>query len=183
MKTITRIMLVTLSLVVTGVAEAAVIDTGLPYTLSPSGSSGGSVTPDTMHASTNDLNSLTAGSPFDHSYILTMHESHGLEISGTYAGMAYEDIYPGFDFISISADLDGDGLDEVWRGSGGGVLSTGSFNILAGDVLQITISGFVAGSVGDYKFRVFAAPIPAAVWLFGSALIGLIGIGRGRRGS
>jgi hypothetical protein len=38
------------------------------------------------------------------------------------------------------------------------------------------------GTIGIDNFGVSAVPIPATVWLFGSGLIGLIGLGRKKKG-
>ncbi len=65
-------------------------------------------------------------------------------------------------------------------------LNTISFNAIAGQVYTILLGGYRNGSWGDtndgYVLNVSssaaAVPIPAAVWLFGSALAGLGVIGR-----
>jgi len=59
-----------------------------------------------------------------------------------------------------------------------------TFNVEAGQVYTIAVGGHEFGSVfgptADYKLTVNAVPVPAAVWLFGSALAGLLGFNRRR---
>ena len=61
-------------------------------------------------------------------------------------------------------------------------LNTISFNADPGQVYTIILGGYRNGSWVDttdgYKLSVSAVPIPGAVWLFGSAMAGLIGFGR-----
>jgi hypothetical protein len=52
---------------------------------------------------------------------------------------------------------------------------------LAGFFLRV--SGTVSGLQGGYQMRVEAIPVPAAVWLFGSALVGLAGFSRKKTSS
>lgn len=58
------------------------------------------------------------------------------------------------------------------------------FNLLAGTPYSFTVSGIPGGLFGgglyEGSVQVTAVPLPAAFWLFGSALLGLIGIGRRR---
>jgi len=42
----------------------------------------------------------------------------------------------------------------------------------------VRVSGQASGTANSYDLRVSAVPIPAAVWLFGSALMGLVGVSR-----
>lgn len=44
----------------------------------------------------------------------------------------------------------------------------------------IQFSGILVDSIDSYQLKISAVPIPAAIWLFGSALIGMIGFGRRR---
>jgi len=61
-------------------------------------------------------------------------------------------------------------------------LNTISFNADAGQIYTIVLGGYRNGAWGDtvdgYKLNVSAVPVPGAVWLFGSAMAGLIGFGR-----
>lgn len=47
----------------------------------------------------------------------------------------------------------------------------------------LRISGNVTGIQGGYQMRVETIPVPAAVWLFGSALVGLVGVSRRKTSS
>jgi len=61
-------------------------------------------------------------------------------------------------------------------------LNTISFNAEAGQIYSIFVGGYRNGDWGDttdgYKLTVSQVPVPGAVWLFGSAMAGLIGFGR-----
>lgn len=61
------------------------------------------------------------------------------------------------------------------------VLTLSGTGILSGNAFESTVvdwdfSGNVTGS--SYSMTVTAVPVPAAVWLFGSGLLGLIGVAR-----
>jgi len=84
------------------------------------------------------------------------------------------------------------GTGEVWNITD----STGAFNgtslfastlLLANSPMTMTVTGTVLDGTGfapplptSYDFTIFttAVPVPAAIWLFGSALVGFIGFGR-----
>jgi hypothetical protein len=78
------------------------------------------------------------------------------------------------------------GVSDIVAYSVGGAtpsnLNTISFNAQAGQVYTILIGGYRNGSWGEtidgYKLTVSQVPVPAAVWLFGSALAGMGVIGR-----
>ena len=61
-------------------------------------------------------------------------------------------------------------------------LNTITFNAEAGQIYTIALGGYRNGAWGltqdGYKLNVSAVPVPAAVWLFGSAMAGMIGVGR-----
>jgi len=61
-------------------------------------------------------------------------------------------------------------------------INTISFDAIAGEVYTIAIGGYRNGSWGDtndgYALNVSQVPVPAAVWLMGSALLGLTGMRR-----
>jgi hypothetical protein len=61
-----------------------------------------------------------------------------------------------------------------YAGDGNGLLASG-ISLAAGDVLKIGFNNqqFYVGGMS-----VSAVPVPAAIWLFGSALLGFIGYGR-----
>ena len=68
------------------------------------------------------------------------------------------------------------GVDyPVMTGYAGGINGIGTFSLLAGEVLTIGYSNeefYMSG------MAVSAVPLPAAFWLFGSALLGFVTIGR-----
>jgi hypothetical protein len=57
-----------------------------------------------------------------------------------------------------------------------------TFNVVAGQVYTVILGGQDFGSVfgptADYKLTLTTVPVPGAVWLFGSAMAGLMGFGR-----
>jgi hypothetical protein len=67
----------------------------------------------------------------------------------------------------------------------GSLLAPGSFNFDAtpGDYF-VSFFGFAdlsAPQLGQYGIEISQVPVPAAVWLFGSGLIGLVGVARRRK--
>lgn len=64
-------------------------------------------------------------------------------------------------------------------------LNTISFNAVAGEYYTIFLGGYKNGTWWDttdgYKLTVAQVPVPGAVWLFGSALAGLVGAQRRKR--
>lgn len=56
------------------------------------------------------------------------------------------------------------------------------FNIsfLAGDIVEFFVSG-TAGRSGNIDISVSGVPVPAAVWLFGSAIMGMMGLTRRKK--
>lgn len=54
--------------------------------------------------------------------------------------------------------------------------------VLDSGVYSALFTGSVAGTpFGDYRLKVTAVPLPAAFWMFGSALVGLFAFARRRR--
>ena len=57
-----------------------------------------------------------------------------------------------------------------------------TFNVVKDQVYTVLLGGQDFGSVfsptADYKLSISAVPVPGAIWLFGSAIAGLIGFGR-----
>lgn len=57
-----------------------------------------------------------------------------------------------------------------------------TFNVVAGQEYTVILGGQDFGSVfaptADYKLSINTVPVPGAVWLFGSAMAGLMGFGR-----
>jgi hypothetical protein len=87
-------------------------------------------------------------------------------------------------------DPDGAGpqtaIGQIVAYSVGGVsplnLNNITFNAEAGQVYTIVLGGYRNGSWGDtidgYKLTISQVPVPGAVWLFGSALAGFVGVSR-----
>lgn len=64
-------------------------------------------------------------------------------------------------------------------------LNTISFEAEAGQIYAIWLGGYRNGGWGDitddYQLTISQMPVPATVWLFGSALTGFVGISRRKR--
>ncbi len=76
-------------------------------------------------------------------------------------------------FLSISADFNN--AEDAF----GNNQSNSSF-FTTEDVLGTAFSNFNGGSFTSFDYQVHVVPVPAAVWLFGSGLLGLVGIARRR---
>ena len=61
--------------------------------------------------------------------------------------------------------------------------ATVALNMIAGDDYQITLAGDTgtARNTSNYTLKLQVVPVPAAVWLFGTALIGFVGMSRRRK--
>lgn len=83
------------------------------------------------------------------------------------------------------------GVNDIVAYSVGGAnpinLNTISFDAVAGQVYTIFLGGYRDGSWmatdDGYRLTISQVPVPAAVWLFGSGLAGLLGASRRRRTS
>ncbi|MBK8816337.1 MAG: VPLPA-CTERM sorting domain-containing protein [Methylococcaceae bacterium] len=90
-------------------------------------------------------------------------------------------------FVAITGNPDFN-FDALVRVNGLDVLTFASsaldkvFNLsfLAGDIVEFIVSG-TAGRIGNIDISVSGVPVPAAVWLFGSALMGMMGISRRKK--
>lgn len=93
------------------------------------------------------------------------------------AVLVFDDL--GFDYADIFSDVSIDGVDNPG-------LLTGSFGFELLDYDVNTISAFVdsygaISAIGPVTEPPSAVPVPAAVWLFGSGLIGLVGVARRKK--
>ena len=83
----------------------------------------------------------------------------------------------GFDFLYLSITTATDTVDSI--------VGPGSFTFAAipGETYFANIFGTGGGTVGAGLFglEIAAVPIPPALWLFGSGLLGLIGISRRKK--
>lgn len=104
-------------------------------------------------------------------------------------------------FAELFSELDGGGVSKAELLGGGPLFPNADPNVWQTAVFNTTLGGDVAGGVtlqlkascgaastclADIYFDnasmvVEAVPIPAAVWLFGSGLIGLVGIARKKK--
>ncbi len=112
-------------------------------------------------------------------------------------------LFEGYRYATV-AELDAFGsgaslatIDDLWASSAGAILFftadfTGSGNVVVGyyDLAQALFnpsqtsypSGAATSSLASALVSVSAVPLPAAVWLFGSGLIGLVGAARRKAG-
>jgi hypothetical protein len=87
----------------------------------------------------------------------------------------------------LSTTATGDLLDNgtgVGKGVGGNPMVDGPFKGFNAnfDILSLQFDSQVAGSIGPFDVAAPSAiPIPAAVWLFGSGLLGLVGVARRKK--
>jgi hypothetical protein len=119
---------------------------------------------------------LTGGTSFTHNYSFTNVASDGSLISFLTQNMGLGSSNP----LDMKVyDITGGGMTELGSVSVAD-LSMGSVSVAMaalGDYL-IEISGTAAGVAPDYTLEVSAVPVPAAIWLFGTALIGLVGFNK-----
>ena len=80
--------------------------------------------------------------------------------------------------VTFSAfDINGNLLGQNTQDDTGGLLLSLAFN----GIHSVTFSGVSATALDDFSFNpVTSVPIPAAVWLFGTGLVGLLGVGKKR---
>jgi len=121
----------------------------------------------------NSGNGLASGSPVDASVVFTISNA-GSGASSAITAVSLE-LNSFINIANFAATLNGTAL-TLSSGPGGttalfqGMLADGAYTLLfSGDV---TGSG---GGIINGAIAVEAVPLPAAVWLFGSALIGLFG--------
>ena len=76
-----------------------------------------------------------------------------------------------------------DGWPDVDQGIGGIPMWAGPFagNNANFDILSLTATGTTPGTIGPFPTGPEAVPVPAAVWLFGSGLLGLVGVARRKK--
>lgn len=79
-------------------------------------------------------------------------------------------------------------LDLTFAQSTYNLLTAGSGNAvsigtLASGTYDFSVSGTPTGQSASYGVQLTAVPVPAAVWLFGSGLVGLAAIGRWKKNS
>lgn len=157
-----------------GVASAAIIGSmGLTGIYSTSGGT------DQSNDTTLILNTLITGTDeFDNGLGVTFGETGTVNVSNFLFSPESSFIPVSNVFVIEGLHLDltsltiVDQLADILTLTGNGVLSNGSESTAA----TWEFSGNVVGT--SYSMTVTAVPVPAAVWLFGSGLIGLIGVTR-----
>jgi len=103
---------------------------------------------------------------------------HGAWNAGNNTGGITADSLPGGNFNLTAADI----VAYSVGGANPSNLNNITFRADANQVYTILLGGYKNGAWGDtadgYVLNVAAVPVPGAVWLFGSAMAGLIGFGR-----
>jgi hypothetical protein len=123
-----------------------------------------------------DAMGLTGGASFTHNYSFTNVASDGSLIFFLSQNIGLGSSNP-LDIIVY--DITGGGMSELGNARVAN-LSMGRVSVAMaalGDYL-VEISGTAAGVAPDYTLEVSAVPVPAAIWLFGTALIGLVGFNK-----
>jgi len=87
--------------------------------------------------------------------------------------------------ITTSNPFGGTGLDVANLILDDVLGNNATFTAQAGEVYTILVGGFQGGDWSeirnDYQLTISSVPVPGAVWLFGSAMAGLIGVQRRKR--
>lgn len=166
-KTLKMVMLGALVFAInTGIANAALITGGMGIT--------GSYTAD---ATTLTLITATGTSGTGDLGTTVQFGTPGTIINGV---IAYDPFTPVVDVLEIGGwhldwttlIIDPDSTTAKLKLSGTGLLSGNGF-----DATSATWT-FSAQDAASYSMSITAVPVPAAVWLFGSGLLGLVGIAR-----
>lgn len=120
------------------------------------------------------------GSTFDHDYIFTAISNNLFGISTTTENTILGSIV-GFTvsiFDVLSSNVIPVFTDDLADLGDVAKLTVG-IDMLAGRTYRINLAGDVAGSSApDYRLELAVVPVPAAVWLFGTAMLGLFGMRR-----
>jgi len=165
---------------------------------------GGTVTTSNPASGTYAGQGLCSGGPCD---VLFKNANKGIGIAQAGGSITIEFDYRGDQlnggviFAELFSELDGGGVSKTELLFGGPLFGTGEiwqtasitttlgFDVAGGVTLQLKSScGAVAGCLSDAYFDNVqmlveppAVPVPAAVWLFGSGLLGLVGIARRKK--
>ena len=117
-------------------------------------------------------NANISGGAFADEYTLILNTDTDVRIDGIFNNM--HTWYGFVDIFFLQSET------TTWAGSSGS-LDTGFFGLTAGQY-DFTVRGEVLpGTAGSYDLTISAVPLPAAFWLFGSALIGFIALSRRHR--
>ena len=126
-----------------------------------------------LSASVDDSGSLSSGNISIGGTILGLGFNSGTLLTGTLSDIGFVD--GGGDPLEFLFSVTGGDLSSIYGGTGGVILSSSGFTGWGADFTNSPFAGLAD------TFAVSPVPVPAAVWLFGSALLGLVGYGRQSR--
>ncbi len=130
-----------------------------------------------------DLSIFFLGDDGDHSIDLTLFKAGGAaSTTRNYSITPSLANYTGFFVDNDGDELPSDGDISIYFMD----IDLADFNFLGTDPLakfRMDISGYsaVPSLIGAYPSSMSPVPVPAAVWLFGSGLIGLVGVARRKK--
>jgi len=113
-------------------------------------------------------------------YTVVANGDFTIRMAGSYANM---DLF-GPDFFFGFTNEAGQAIANSQMVGLNGSVSSGIFDVTTGTTYQVRFQGTAGGLGGPGSYNVTASvvPIPAAFWLFASALAGLVAVGRRRIG-
>ncbi len=135
----------------------------------------------TLDNTTDAGGGLTDGTSFSHEYIFSVVADTTFAISttieNTLGGLSSAFTVNMYD-LSNSIDLGTTAL--ILDAPNNNKSATVGLNMIAGDSYMITLAGDTGTSenTANYTMKLQVVPVPAAVWLFGTALLGLLGFRR-----
>ncbi len=91
-----------------------------------------------------------------------------------------------FSVTIVKSWIQGGGFFEdtplsIQFGPGTSTFSSDIFTLFSGDVYTLSVEYFSTSDEGSFTSTVSAVPLPAAFWLFGSALVGFVVLSRSKQ--
>lgn len=123
-------------------------------------------------------------SPLDSNGVFFQHDYEFRTVADSFFTVAatVENILGGLsidDFVmTVFAINVGSVAEAIIPVSGASAEATIGFFMAAGQDYAIRLEGNVIDAAPDYRLELSSVPVPAAVWLFGTALLGLFGMRR-----
>jgi hypothetical protein len=127
-----------------------------------------------LSAIIDDVGSLSGGSIIIGGTVASIGANSGTLLTGTLTDIGFKDAGGG-DPLEFLFSVTGGDLAGLYGGTGGIILTGTGFTSWVTSFQNASSTGM------SDTFTVSPVPVPAAVWLFGSALLGLAGFGRHSR--